>query len=430
MGPTGRDVVETHHAPNGVAGAITVPPSKSLTQRALVAAAVAGPGSRLIRPLDADDPRLLFGALRKAGFRLTWAGGTITAGGRTRVDAAALHMGNNGTGMRLLVAQLAGLPGAWEVDGSQRLRERPVAPLVGALRALGATIESRSRLGDELPLRVVGASLTGGSVGVDAAGSSQFVSALLLLGATLPGGLVVRLTNPPPSRPYVALTAHVLEAFGSSVVAGSGGTQWSVRGGGLSPTDFEVEGDWSAAAFPMAAAAVAGGEVEVVGVRRDSAQGDAAVLDVLGRTGCTVRDSARGVVVGGPARTALTADLRDTPDLFPALSVVVARVGGRLTGLGGLAVKESDRLAVMADRLARLGFSVEIGGDWFASPGGVPGVAASREPIDPAGDHRIAMALAVAGCVVAGIRVSESGCVGKSWPGFWDAWDGLLRGGW
>ena len=430
MGPTGRDVVEARHAPNGVAGTVTVPSSKSLTQRALVAAALAGPGSRIAHPLDADDPRLLFEALGKVGFRLTWAGGAITAGGRGEVGSASVRMGNNGTGARLLLAQLAALPGAWEIDGSERLRRRPVAPLVAALRELGATIEPRGGGPLELPLRVDGRRLAGGEVRVDATASSQFISALLLLGATLPRGLVVHLSAAPPSRPYVALTARVLEAFGSSVAAVGGGTEWRVRGGGLSPADFTVEGDWSAAAFPAAAAAVAGGAVEVAGVRRGSPQGDVAVLDALERAGCTVHDSARGVVVGGPARNALEADLRDTPDLFPALAVVVAALGGRLTGLAGLALKESDRLGVMTDRLARLGFAVESGPDWFGARGGTPRAAAGAQPLDPAADHRIAMALAVAGCVVPGTRVADAGCVDKSWPGFWDAWDGLLQGGW
>lgn len=426
MGPNERDVVETRHAPGGVKGTITVPPSKSLTQRALVAAAVAAPGSRIIGPLDAEDPRLLFDALRQAGFRLAWADGAVTAEGRTPVDGASLHMGNNGTGARLLIAQLAGLPGVWEVDGSSRLRERPIGALVGALRALGASIDSRPGTEPRLPLRIRGQELAGAEAAVDASDSSQFVSALLLLGATLRQGLVVRLPAPPPSRPYVRLTTHVLEAFGALAVESEGGTLWSVRGGGLAPAELTVEGDWSAAAFPMAAAALSGGEVEVAGVRLDSPQGDAAVLGILARAGCTVRDSARGVVLAGPARSALSAELRDTPDLFPALAVVVAAVGGTLTGLGGLAAKESDRLAVMAERLTRMGFAVAAGPDWFSSRGGIPRESASGEAFDPAGDHRVAMALAVAGCGVAGVRVADPGCVGKSWPRFWEAWSGIV----
>jgi 3-phosphoshikimate 1-carboxyvinyltransferase len=419
------DVVEARHAPRGVAGAIRVPASKSLTQRALVAAALAGGGSMVRSPLDAEDPRLLFEALRKVGFRLAWEGDAIAAEGREPVAGATLHLGNNGTGARFLLAQLAALPGTWEVDGTERLRQRPVAALAAALRSLGARIEPVAGFHDALPLKVHGRSLRGGRVEVDASASSQFVSALLLLGPALSEGLEVHLAGPAPSRPYVELTAEVLAAFGNAPVA-AGETTWSVRGGGLVPAEFTVEGDWSAAAVPLAAAAVAGGEVAVAGVRRDSRQGDAAVLELLARAGCRITESPRGVVVGGPATARLDADLRDAPDLFPPLAVVVAVAGGRLTGLAGLALKESDRPAMMSAHLGALGFAVETGAGWFAGSGGARRDRSGVGALDPAADHRVAMALAVAGCVVPGVRVSNPGCVAKSWPGFWDAWSGIV----
>jgi 3-phosphoshikimate 1-carboxyvinyltransferase len=425
MGPA-EDVVEARHAPRGMAGSIRVPASKSLTQRAMVAAALAGRGSVLRHPLDAEDPHLLFDALRQVGFRLVWEADVITAREREPVEGATLRLGNNGTGLRFLLAQLVNLPGTWVVDGSERLRQRPVVPLVGALRRLGARIGPVEGLEVALPLRVDGQTLRGGEVGLDASASSQFVSALLLLGATLPEGLAVHLPAPPPSRPYLELTAEVLTAFGARVVAADDGQKWSVRGGGLAPAEFAVEGDWSAAAFPLAAAAVAGGEIEVDGVRRESRQGDSAVLGLLARAGCRIRESPRSVVLGGPATTALEADLRDTPDLFPALAVLVAVVGGKLTGLAGLAAKESDRLAVMAGHLAVLGFAVEAGPSWFAGGGQAPRRRSGDEALDPAADHRVAMALAVAGCVIPGVRILNPGCVGKSWPEFWAAWQGIV----
>jgi len=423
------DAVEARHARGGVFGSIRVPASKSLTQRALVAAALAGRGSTVHEPLDAEDPRLLFEALRAAGFRLVWEADAITAQGRDPVEGATLYLGNNGTGVRFLLAQIAALPGSWLVDGSERLRRRPIAPLAAALRALGARIEPVEGFAVALPLRVDGGPLAGGEVVLDASASSQFVSALLLLGAALPGGLSVRLAAPPPSRPYLDLTAEVLAAFGAPLVRADDGTAWSVRGDALAPAEFTVEGDWSAAVFPMAAAAVAGGEVEVVGVRRESRQGDGAALGMLARAGCRIRESSRGVVVGGPATAPLEADLRDTPDLFPALAVLVASVGGRLTGLAGLAAKESDRLAVMTRHLSTLGFAVEAGAAWFAGGGGTRRKWSGDRALDPAGDHRVAMALAVAGCAVPGVRITNPGCVAKSWPGFWASWQGIVPAG-
>jgi 3-phosphoshikimate 1-carboxyvinyltransferase len=425
MGPAEVDVVEARHAPAGVSGSIPVPASKSLTQRGLVAAALAGRGSVVRHALDAEDPRLLFEALRLAGFRLAWDGDVISAQGREAVTHASLDMGNNGTGARFLLALLASLPGTWVVDGSERLRQRPLAPLVEALRRLGAKIEPVDGSALALPLRIDGQPIVGGQVSVDALASSQFVSALLFLGAAVSGGVSVRAPAPPPSRPYVELTLDVLRWFGARLEVGEDGKSFAVAGGGLTPAQLEVEGDWSAAAFPLAAAAVAGGEVEVVGVRLGSHQGDAAVVDLLARTGCVVRASTRGVVLAGPAKGPLEADLRDTPDLFPALAVVVAAVGGKLTGLAGLAGKESDRLAVMTRHLAALGFTVETGAGRFAGAGGIPR-RRSGKPLDPAADHRVAMALAVAGCAVPGVRISNPGCVAKSWPEFWSAWQRIV----
>ncbi len=259
MSGSGVSVRAVPHAPRGVKGSVRVPPSKSLTQRALVAAALAGQGSAVRSPLDAEDPRLLFAALRRAGFRLEWEAGSIVAGGRDRVERGEFFLGNNGTGARFLLAQLAALPGRWVLDGSERLRERPLAPLASALARLGALIEPVRGPALVLPLAVAGRTLAGGEVALDASSSSQFVSALLLLGAVLPQGLVVRLPDPPPSRPYLDLTAEVLETFGARVAADASGTVFAVRGGGLAAAEITVEGDWSAAAFPLAGAAVAGG---------------------------------------------------------------------------------------------------------------------------------------------------------------------------
>ncbi len=422
-----ENVLTAPYSPLGIRGTVRVPPSKSLTQRALVAAALAGAGSAVRRPLDAEDPRLLAAALAGAGFGLEWGADGVTVRAGAPVRTGAFHLGNNGTGARFLLAQLAALPGEWTVDGSARLRARPMAPLVAALRALGARIAAPGGEPPALPLVVAGRALAGGAVALDASASSQFVSALLLLGPALPDGVSVRLPAPPPSRPYLDLTAEVLAAFGARVVETPGGAEFAVRGGALAPAEFTVEGDWSAAAFPLAAAAVVGGGVEVAGVRAGSRQGDAAVLAILAAAGCRVGAGADGVTLAGPATQPLAADLRDTPDLFPALAVVTTAVGGRLEGLHGLAAKESDRLAVMTRHLSALGYEVASGDSWFAAPGGGRPRGAAA-PLDPAADHRVAMALAVAGCAVPGVRILDPDCVAKSWPAFWPTWNRLVSG--
>lgn len=379
----------------------------------------------MLQPLDSEDPRLLWEGLRACGFLLRWEGDAITAEGFRSRPGATIFMGNNGTGLRFLLAQLAATPGLWVVDGVARLRSRPLAPLVEALRQLRADIHLPSG-GGCLPLVVRGRSLVAGTVRLDPTASSQFVSALLLLAARLPEGFTLRLTGTPPSRPYLGLTVEVLEAFGVRVEGDAAGAEWRVQGG-VGPATYAVEGDWSAAAFPLCAAALAGGWVEVLGVRRGSRQGDAAVLEILSAAGCEVTETEGGVALAGPARRPLVADLRDTPDLFPALAVVAARVGGELHGLEGLAAKESPRLEVMGGHLRRLGFAVEWDQSRLVAPPGSGG-RAPGEALDPHGDHRIAMALAVAGCVVTGVRIANPACVVKSWPEFWSHWQALLEG--
>lgn len=380
----------------------------------------------------AEDPQLVLAGLRSVGYRLVDTGDGLEVGGRDLVTQASLNLGNNGTGVRFLLAHLAGLPGRWCLDGAPRMRERPVGPMVEALLTMGADVEPGSDDHDHdgaapwrLPLIVRGRSLAGGEVVLDSSASSQFLSGLMLLGAGLPRGLTVRVPSPPPSRPYLSLTAEVLAAFGSRMTIADDWCGFSVHGGRLAATSFTVEGDWSAAAFPLAGVAVAGGDIKVGNLSRHSCQGDAVFASWLSEAGCRVEDTVDGVRVTGPARRPLVADLRDVPDLFPALAVVVSVLGGRLTGLAGLAAKESDRLAVMTERLQALGFAADRGRDWFAAPGershcGAPGV-----PLDPAADHRVAMALAVAGLVVPGVVIGDPGCVDKSWPGFWTAWDRL-----
>lgn len=423
MGPS---EVSAPHAPGGVNGTIPAPPSKSLSQRAMVAAALAGAGARVQAPLDSEDTRLLFEGLRAGGYVLSWEAAGIAAGGRQARPGAAVFMGNNGTGLRFLLAQLAATPGEWVLDGVPRLRQRPVAALVAALRELGADIDTPPASAS-LPLLVRGRELAGGEVRLDPSASSQYVSALLLLGARLPQGLTVELTGTPPSRPYLALTAEVLAAFGGAVESREEGRVWRV-GEGLHPAAYMVEGDWSAAAFPLCAAAVAGGRVEVAGVRRSSRQGDAVVAAQLEAAGCGVADTAAGIELRGPAHREVHADLSDTPDLFPALAVVVARVGGRLEGLAGLAAKESPRLQVMGAHLRALGFAVGWDKDSFWAQAGAGGRAPDAS-LDPCGDHRIAMALAVAACVVPGVRIADPGCVVKSWPEFWQRWRALAGAG-
>jgi len=413
-----RAVLELPFAREGLFGSVTVPPSKSLAQRYLLAACLAGPPSQVDGYPDAEDPQLLLSALQEVGFQLHVEGQRVAVRGFAPVREAKLFLGNNGTGLRILVAILASLPGRYVVDGVPRLRERPLGKLLAALRSLGAQIE-----GERLPLVIEGGELSGQTVTVEARESSQFVSALLFLGAKLPSGLRVELAGDVPSWPYVAMTAAVLRQFGAEVQF-QPDSVW-VKGP-LQPRKVAVEGDWSAAAFPMVGVAVAGGDVVVRGVRPKSVQGDAVLVDILKRAGCNVRMEPEGVRVRGRATKSLRARLAEVPDLFPPLAVLVALRGGELTGLGHLAYKESNRLQVMAERLRQLGLAVEADAASFrVFPGQKP--QAPPFALSPEADHRIAMALAVAGLVTPGLRLADPQCVAKSWPDFFSAWTALVR---
>jgi len=404
---------------------VAIPTSKSLTNRALIAAAAAG-GGRILRPLDCEDTRLLAGALETAGWPVRWEG-DITVGPRRAVERAAVDLGNSGTGARLVLGLLACVSGRFRVDGTRRLRERPMAPLIEALASLGSEIRSR---GGFLPVDLTGKPLPGGSVQIRPGVSSQFVSALLLAAPLMRDGLDLEVVGSLPSRPYLDLTLDVLEAYGATV-RGDTGDHWRVMPGGLRTIDYRVEGDWSAVAFAAAAVAVAGGTVTVGPLSATSSQGDRAVCAILERAGAEIGYSGEQVRISGRAVRPVEADLTNTPDLFPALAVVAAACppGSVLCGLDHLKHKESDRLTVMIENLGRLGAVFESGPSSVTVVKGVDRGRRTVEEVTAAGDHRIAMAMAVAALVVGELELDDASCVGKSFPDFWRMWDRLVGSG-
>lgn len=407
-----------------VRGAVEVPTSKSLTNRALIAAAAAD-GGVIRRPLDCEDTRLLAGALDQAGWPVAWER-EISVGRRRPVARAVVDLGNSGTGARLVIGLLACVPGKFRIDGTDRLRERPMLPLIEALADLGSEIRSREGC---LPVDIVGRKMAGGSVQIRPEVSSQFVSSLLLAGPLMAQGIDLDVVGPVPSRPYLELTREVMEAFGASFDIASSG-RWRVRPGGLRKITYAVEGDWSAAAFAGAAVAVAGGAITVSPLSARSSQGDRALCGVLQRAGLEIGISGEELKISGRMTRPFEADLTDTPDLFPALAVVAATgpVGSKLTGLDHLKHKESDRLSVMVENLDRLGARFEAGSSSIRVYQGVRRHDPGAIEVTAADDHRIAMAMAVAALAVGELDLDDDRCVAKSFPDFWRMWDGLVRG--
>jgi len=404
-------------------GELRVPGSKSLTNRALVAAALAPGRSEVVAPLDADDTRALAAALRALGAEVELRPDRWVVTGPLAPEGAGevlLDVGPAGTPARFLLALLAALPGRYVLDGSPRMRERPMGPLVAALRSRGARIEELGRAGC-LPLRVEGGTLTPGAVAIRADVSSQFVSALLLVSPLVPGSLDVREEGRAVSGAYVDLTRDVLRAFAPDGV--------------YRPTRYVVPGDDSAACFPIAGAAVSGGRIRLAGLDPGSRQPDAVFRRWAAGAGADLVWEGSGedavLVVHGGAVRPVDVDVDAAPDAALPLAALVAFSGGtsRLSGVARLREKESDRLAAALELLGGAGAVSSVEGDAEAPVLSIDGPAGRRRcaAFRACDDHRVAMSAAVLALALPeGCSVDAPGVVSKSWPGFWDAWVPLV----
>lgn len=424
-------MVRCIEAANGPVDAVfDAMPSKSATHRALIASALASGRSEIRGPLDSEDTRRTLAGLRELGVVVderegAWivegAGGVIPGGG-------SIDLGASGTSARFLVA-LASLGERPSVlDGSTRLRERPMGELIGALSSLGASIAQPSR--QAWPLRAGGSSVRGGSVTLSGARSSQFASALLLAASSFERGVRLEVSSPRVSFAYVTLTVEMLESFGAVVVR-EGDAGFSMPRQRLRAANVAIEGDHSSASYLFAAAAILGGRVRVQGLRVPSAQPDARFLEDLRSIGCHVRADAGGVLVEGSGVVpAFSWDLADAPDLAPTAAVLALFAEARcvLSGLKHLTLKESDRLATLRVNLARLGAAVELDEGVISIDPPARG-RATGAPIRVMDDHRMAMAFAIAGLRVTGTTIDQPESVAKSYPRFWEDLGSLIRTG-
>lgn len=362
-------------------------------------------------------------ALRALGVSARDAGDDFVVTGIVAGSAPAqpfVDLGNAGTVARFVPPVAALLAGDVTFDGDPRMRERPIAPLLSALRSLGADVD-----GDAFPVTVRGrGSLRGGSVTVDASGSSQLVSGLLLAGPLMTDGVTVRHQGPPvPSRPHLAMTVAMMRAAGASVDVAR--DEWVVHPGAYAARDVTVEPDLSSAAPFLAAAAVTGGTVTVRDWPAVTTQPGAALPALLERMGASFTLSAEGLALRGPALlTGIDADLRDAPEVAPVLAAVacVASSPSRLRGIAHLRLQETDRLRALSTELSALGADVTETED---------GLAIAPGPLRPTvfhtyDDHRLAMAAAVLALVVPGLTVENVETVGKTLPDFPALWQAML----
>jgi len=406
---------------------VRLPGSKSITNRALVCAALAEGTSRLRGVLEADDTYAMVAGLRSLGVAVDaqWAERRLEVHGcrgRPLADTAVVDARLSGTTARFLLPVAALGEGLRRIDGSSRMRERPMATAVDAVRGLGAEVVDSGAPG-HLPVDVVGGTLVGGEILVRGDVSSQFLSGLLLAGPAMPRGLVVHVDGPLVSRPYVTMTTSVMADFGV-VVTHPDPTTWSVEQQGYRAADYDIEPDASAASYVFAAAAIVGGTVRVEGLGVGALQGDLAFVDLLEQMGAHVQRSGVTTVVtsDGPLR-GIEADLADISDTAQTLAVVAAFAEGstRVTGVGFIRGKETDRIHAVVTELRRLGVDAEEEPDGFVvRPGPIrPGLVQTYD------DHRMAMAFALAGLRIPGVAIRDPGCVSKTWPEYFSMLDAL-----
>ena len=410
-----------------VSATVTVPGSKSQTNRALVLAALAaakGGVSTISGALRSRDTDLMIGALGALGLRVEGSAAELAISGTISPAAdARIDCGLAGTVLRF-VPPLAGLGvAAVTFDGDEQARVRPIAPLLDALRGLGVDID-----GDGLPFRVQGAgSVAGGAVDIDASASSQFVSGLLLSGASFTDGLIVQHTGRQlPSAPHIAMTVAMLRQAGVEV-DDTTPNRWQVRPGVVATRHWQIEPDLSNAVPFIAAAVVSAGTVRITGWPAASIQPADAILSILGQLNSVVKQDDSYLEVRGPqSYDGFDVNLRDVGELTPAVAVLAALATpgsvSRLTGVAHLRGHETDRLAALSTEINRLG------GDCTETPDGLEITATPLQPgtWQSYADHRMAMAGAIVGLRVAGVEVDDIETTAKTLPRFPQMWAEML----
>ena len=413
--------------PGGAVDADVRPPgSKSITNRALLIAALAEGVTQLSGALVAEDSEVMIAALRSLGAKVEvhperpTEVRVVGVAGRWPVAHAELDLVLSGTSLRFLSAAVALGHGHYTLTGNARMRERPIADLIDALRALGVKAEASSS--GTPPVVIASAGLPGGRTSVAGDRSSQFLSGLLLAAPWAQSPLRIDVTGTLQSRPFIDMTLALMAHFGASFER-DGYQSFEVATGGYRAADLEIEADAMSAGYAWGAAAISGGEVRVAGLSRGSLQGDLRFLETLEAMGCEVSWSDHGHRLRAPPSGRLrggTFDLNDLPDQAQTLAVLALAADApvEIVNVSNLRIKETDRLAALSTELRKFGAEVEERSDALRITPIVqpPGAVV----IDSYGDHRMAMAFALAGARWPGVSIRDPGCVAKTYPTFFD----------
>lgn len=408
---------------------VKIPGSKSYTQRALMIAALADGQSFLRNPLKAEDTEYLIKALRMLGIQILVSDDDIiVTGSKSKLEnpGKTLSVGNNGTALRFLTSLVALGKGPFVVDGSSRLRERPIQPLLRALRSLGVETSTVNNTGYP-PVTVRGGGIRGGKASFVDAESSQYISSLLISSPYASGDVEINLEGTTVSTPYIDMTVGIMNSFGVDVES-TGKTKYLVH----TPQHYTgqryvIESDASSASYFFLAAALCRGRVRVENINSETLQGDIGILNIIEEVGCEVIRETDYIDVIGKHLTGgdREFDMGNMPDMVPTLAVLAAFRPGRtvIKNVSHLRIKESNRIESLVTELNRIGITARELLDGLVIHGGTPHGA----EIHTYDDHRIAMSFAIAGCVTGGMTITNKGCVRKSFPHFWQTLDGLYQ---
>jgi 3-phosphoshikimate 1-carboxyvinyltransferase len=415
-------------------GEVTLPGSKSLSNRILLLAALASGTTRITNLLDSDDVRHMLNALRKLGvsYELSLDRKTCVLQGLGGVFEVAspveLFLGNAGTAVRPLTAALCISSGTFTITGEPRMYERPIGDLVDAMRSLGADIACSQNEGYP-PLVIGGKTLAGGEVGIKGNVSSQYLTALLMVAPLLSSDLLIRVEGDLVSKPYIDITLDTMRRFGVAVENRAYQT-FVVRGGQtyVSPGEIMVEGDASSASYFLAAAAIAGGPIKVHGTGSASVQGDAKFAEVLRQMGAQVEYSDYWIQVTGKGKLrGVDVDLNHIPDAAMTIATAALFAEGPtcIRNIYNWRVKETDRLAAMATELRKVGAEVEEGEDYIRI---IPPQKIKSATIDTYNDHRMAMCFSLAVFGDAPITINDPKCTSKTFPNYFEEFAIVTKG--
>ena len=403
---------------------MTAPPSKAHTLRAIIIGSLAEGITVIKNALLGEDQLNVINCLKKLGVKIDVSGDKITvqgSGGKYSPVESELNVGESGVGMNFLcsAANLSDKPVI--ITGSKRLIERPVGEVINGMRQLGCKIDYLDKNGFP-PVKIYGGGIKGGQASIKGSKTSQYFSSITISSPYAQTDVTLNCTDEMTEKPYFDISLQMMAEFGVNAVNNHykqitipGGKKYSAR-------ELIIEGDYSSASFFFLAGAICKSKVAVSGLRTDTKQGDKAFLNLLEKMGCKVSASKDKISIQGGELAAIEQDMSNIPDLVPPMAVAAAFAKGRsrLTNIGHLRLKESDRLAVMASELNKMGVTAECTPDSLIIEGTKKAHGAK---IDPHNDHRIAMSFAVAGLVTGGQTVEDEKCVAKSFPDFWERFE-------